>query len=527
MTTRLNIRRAPIALCAMAALSVAGVASAASWTRLTNPPPGSVETMMLLTDGTVIAHSFDSPGNIWRRLSPSPTGSYVDGTWSPIKGMGTNRLYFASHVTPDGNVWVLGGEYSGPNLQPNWTNTGEMYDTLADKWTPIPPHPESNYGDVPSMLLDGNKILAGSLFNPTSFIYDLKKKQWSASGNKVFADESSDEESWVKLPDGNVMTYDLFHSIATGGGYAEVYAPKLKTWFSRSPSDGTAAGTIPQLSSPAMGYELGNALTLRSKDGRGKVFVIGATGHTAIYEVGPNKWSPGPDIMGKLNGNSALFGADDAPAAEMPSGHIMLAADAAPTLGLFSGPTQLFDYDPKSNVISAISPPFPVTISDPAYVTRMLMLPTGQMVFSYGTNDVWVYTPDGKAPKSSRPLVEQVHYDGAGQFTMTGRRLTGISAGAGYGDDAESDENYPIIRFDDGAGLVHYARSTDWSTTGVQVKKPMTVKFTLKPGTPAGTLRVVVSGAGIQSDPLCVVLTPDEVAGTGAPADVALGPCAM
>jgi hypothetical protein len=440
--------------------------------------------------------------------------------------MGTNRIYFASHVLNNGNLWVLGGEYSGPNLDANWTNTGEVYDTLANRWTPIAPHPEVNYGDVPSMLLDGGKILAGSLFTQASYLYDQKSNTWSATGSKVYPD-SSDEETYVKLPNGSVMTYDLFQSIQTGGAYAEAYSPKSKTWAGRSPTDATSLGSIPQLSSPAMGYELGPALTLRSKDQRGKVFFIGATGHTATYQVGNNTWVPGPDIMGTLNGRKSLFGAVDAPAAELPNGHIVLAADASPsTGGAFSPPTQLFDYNPQTNTIAALNPAPPLALQNPAFVHRMLVLPTGQLMFTQAGNDVWIYTPDGTAPSGARPVVQSLHYNGGGTFTLTGKRLTGISAGSGYGDDAESDENYPIVSLSDSAsGLVWYGRSYDWSTTGVQVRKTMTTDFTLKSGTPAGTLALVVSGAGIQSSKVCVTLTADQVAGAGVAADVPLVAC--
>lgn len=520
------LSKTPVRACAAAAaLAMTPVAQAATWTQLTNTPAHSVETMMLLTDGTVLAHSYDNPGNIWQKLTPAADGSYVNGTWSTTAPMGTNRIYFASHVTPDGNVWVLGGEYSGPNLQANWTNTGETYDTKKDQWTPIPNHPEAKFGDVPSMLLDGSKILAGSLQTRNSYLFDLKTKTWAASGQKFYNDRS-DEESWVKLPDGRVLTYDLFLSISTGGAYAEAYDPKTGSWSGRSPSDGSSQGSIPQLSSAAMGYENGAALALRGPDKRGQIFHVGATGHTATYQVGANTWVPGPNIMGKLNGADALFGADDAPAAELPNGHIVLAADAAPTKGLFQGPTQLFDYDASAGTIKALSPALPVTISDPAYVTRMLILPTGQLMFTYGSNDVWVYTPDGKAPKKARPVPQALHYDGNGVFTLTGIRMNGVSAGSGYGDDAESDENYPIVSLSAG-GKVRYARTYDWDNTGVQQKKPSTVKLTLQKGTPAGTHVITVSGAGVQSDKLCVTLTADEVAGTGSPADVPVGACTL
>lgn len=512
-------------LCAVAALAaMTPLAQAATWTKLTNAPSGTVELMLLLTDGTVLAHSQDLPGSVWRKLTPSANGSYATGTWTDVARMGTGRVYFASHVTPDGNVWVLGGEYSGPNLDATWINTGETYDTLANKWTAIKPHPESNYGDVPSMLLNGNKILAGSLSHTSTFLYDLKTKTWSTTGSKIYSDENSDEESWVKLPDGKVLTYDLFHSISSNGSYAEVYDSKTKKWTSRSPSDGGATGAIPQLSSQFLGYEIGAAMALRSDDGKGKMFFIGATGHTAFYEVGTNNWKAGPDIMGTLNGKKVLFGADDAPAAVLPNGHVILAADAAPTQGPFEAPTQMFDFDPVANTITPVSPAFPQAMDFPAYLTHMLMLPNGQMMFSYGSKDVWIYTPDGDAPKKAKPLPQTLHYDGSGQFTLTGLRMNGNSAGSGYGDDAESDENYPIVSFTTGT-TVRYARTFDWTSTFVQQKKASTVKLTLKSGTPAGVNKLIVSGAGVQSLPLCVTLTADQVAGTGAAADVPIVSC--
>lgn len=521
---KLTLTRSATAVAAALVLSFPIAASAASWVPLTNLAPGSTETMLLLTDGTVMVHSYDGTGNQWMRLSPAADGRYENGTWSALANSGTGRLYFASHVLPDGNVWVLGGEYSDPNLTANWTNTGEIYDSLANRWKPITHHPEANYGDVPSMLLDGGKILAGSLTGRSTYLYDLASNSWSGPITKVYND-SSDEESWVKLPDGRVLTYDLFQSISTSGSYAEAYDPKTNKWSGRSPSDGTAKGSIPQLSSPFVGYELGAGFTLRGQTMRGKVFYIGATGHTALYSIKGNSWAAGPDIVGTLDGKQALFGAVDAPAAEMPSGHVILAADASATKGAFNGPSQIFDFDPKANTIKPVSPTPPFDTSDVAFPMRMLVLPTGQLLFGNAAQQLWIYNPDGQAPNNARPLPSALHYNGSGQFTLTGKRLTGISAGSGYGDDSESDENYPIVSFGDGSS-VWYARSFNWSTTGVGVRQPMTVDFTLKPGTPAGTLRLTVSGAGISSAPLCVALTADQVNGTGAPADIALQACA-
>jgi hypothetical protein len=40
-----------------------------------------------------------------------------------------------------GKIWVLGGEYTGPFVDANWSPTGEIYDPVANTWTPIQQYP--------------------------------------------------------------------------------------------------------------------------------------------------------------------------------------------------------------------------------------------------------------------------------------------------------------------------------------------------------------------------------------------------
>lgn len=484
---------------------------AANWTPLTNVAPDNAGTMLLLTDGTVMVQGY-SPGNNWMRLTPDDMGSYVNGTWSPLASMSIPRLYYASHVLPSGKVWILGGEYSGFGLSLNWTNTGEMYDPVSNTWSPVAQHPESNFGDDPSMLLSDGKILAGSLFTNRTYLYDIATDSWSFAAVKVYNDRS-DEEGWVKLPDNSVLTYDIFQSVATGGSYAERYDPATNSWSSISPSDGTASGFIPQLSGTAIGFELGPIVRVGLRDGR--VFLIGATGHTALYTASSNHWVAGPDILGILPSGPALFGADDAPAAVLPNGHVLLAADAGPTLGVFQPPTQIFDFDPAMNTISPVIPPIPVNLTfTQAFVTRMLVLPTGEVLFSDSSHQLWVYTPDGSPKPRALPVISRVTYNGGGVFTLAGRRLNGQSAGSAYGDDVESDENYPIVRFTNAAGNVFYGRTTNWSNTGVgRGAGRETVDFTLHPSMTPGTYALEVSGAGISSAPAFIDITTKQIRG--------------
>lgn len=693
---------------------------AATWTALANLAPNAIRLLIQLTDGTILAHSVD--GTTWLRFTPDAHGNYANGTWSTAIPPGFPRTDFASNVMPSGKVFVLGGEYGGTAGVNNWTGYGDVYDPVANTWTPLPPYPPigncpvislyggstiagsptvtamdppstagfqvgwtvsgngmpanttivsvdsssqmtlsnsanqtgnfslritttnsgntssgsaiigglSNttgyqigwtvtgsgiptgatissvdslnqihinmaptasatgvaltfgvnyrattcFGDGPSMLLGNGQILTGSDFSGATYLYNPATNSWSAGGVKNY--RGNDEQGWVLLNDGTIVTYDISQSIAAGTGYAERYNPGTNKWSSISPADGTASGFLPVVSSDAVGAEIGPLLRLQD----GRVFVIGANGHTALYDPSMNNWSSGPDIVGTLGGSPYVYGADDASAAILPNGHVIFAADAnsaitstgnvqtgSPTVtgiplpvanqlqkgwevagtGILPGttivsigagqitlssnatataagesiqfggsktntPTELFDFDPVANTISQVAPPLniPQLTTLNAGDTVMLVLPNGQMMFGDDSRQLWIYTPDGSAPSSLWPSVMSVTGNGAGVYTLTWTQINGQSAGAMYGDDVEMDENYPIVRLVDGSGNVFFARTFNWSWIGVGPSPtPETVNFTLPPEIPNGSYSLIVSGAGISSNPYPFVVNPN------------------
>lgn len=636
-----------------------GSGSALGWQQLaTQAPsgPNGIQIMIQSTDGSILVQSYD--GQEWMKLTPDKKGSYINGTWSVLAEEPVARLYFASQILPDGKLFVDGGEYSGPGLNANWSNTGEIYDPLTNTWKIITPYPNQpgcpylNYvsgntttgsakitaiypyaselsigeqvfgsgipsgativsvdsatqitisgaatqtvqadfislssyfeetgclGDDPSTLLTHHKILVGDLVNGNTFIYDTALNSWSPSGTKVYSNDSSDEEGWARDSEGRIVNYDLFQSVEANGSYAEQYDPRTGTWSSISPSDGSAKGTIPQLSSFTLGAELGPALRLQD----GRIFEIGATQHNATYNPGTNTWAAAPDTIGTLNGIRSPFGADDAPGAILPNGHVMFAADAgasgfsssgnitngsavitnipstailqvfwsvsgkgipggsyivsvdspsqvtissaatATTTadkiswgGTFSNPTELFDFDPRANTITQVTSALPDANLpfEGSYPTRMLILPTGQLLFSDDSAQLWVYTSSGEANPFLQPFITNISYLGGGKFRLSGFQLDGQSAGAAYGDDDQMDSNYPIIRMVNPGGNVFYARSFNWSkiTVGQGYE---TVDFTLNPGLTPGDYSVIVSGAGISSFPAFIRISESEVKG--------------
>ena len=456
----------------------------ATWTPLTNLAPTGAGVMMLLTDGRVMMQG-GGVTKAWSQLTPSATGSYINGTWSALDSMGLERLYFASNVLPSGDVFVVGGEYSGPSGASNIPNTGEIYDPVTNTWSKIAPFPLPNFGDDPTELLADGSVLAGYIFDARTFLYNPATNSWSAAGTKLRSDRS-DEETWTKLPDGSVLSYDVFSSISTGVNHAQRYIPSTNTWVD--------AGSFPAplLSSSATGDELGPALLLPD----GRVFQIGSNGNTALYTPSTNTWTAGPTVPNAK-------GADDAPGAILPNGHVIFAADSfSPT---FSPPTQVFDFDPVANTITQVVLPAALTTTlngGPAFVTRMLMLPNGDLLFGTSTNRLWEYTPDGSPNASWQPTISSVVLDGDGSYTMTGTQLSGISEGASYGDDAEMSSNYPIVQLTSSSGVVTYARTYNWTSQVAMGNTPATTQFMLPSAPAAGDYSLRVIANGIASAPV-------------------------
>jgi hypothetical protein len=498
-------RRRPIRRLQLETLEERNLLDAGTWTSLTNLAPTQIGTMHLLTDGTVMAQG-DGPGvnsitKDWYRLTPDSSGSYVNGSWSQLASMSATRLYFGSNVLPSGKLFVQGGEYSSAG---GFTRTGETYDPVTNTWTSHANFPQGSFGDDPTMLLPNGKILGGYISGPQTFLYDPATDSWAATGTKLRNDQS-DEETWTLLPataahpQGSVLGYDVFASINTGVNHAQLYDIATGTWKDTPfPSN----FQTPLLTSPGIGFEFGQAVQLPN----GSVLEIGALNRTALFDINTDTWSRGPDIPGG-------YGADDAPAAILPDGHVIFLADAGPFRGTFSPPTHVFDYDYVSNTITDITSTLPSALqselaSQSAYRARMLVLPTGELLLApdnqgAGGNKLWIFTPtNGTGNSAWKPTISSItaNGDAANSYTLTGRQLEGISQGSSYGDDAESDTNYPIVRLV-GGGHVYYAKTTGWTPGVSVVGDPSTKTVVFTSPAPTGDYQVTVIANGIASDP--------------------------
>lgn len=491
--TRLRILGIPLLML----FAWATPSQAQTWQPLVNQPNlmDGAGTALLLTDGTVMVQdngSFD-----WWRLTPDAYGSYVNGTWSQLASLppGYAPLYFSSAVLPDGRVIVEGGEYNFFNEV--WTNQGAIYQPTTNVWASVaPPAGWYSIGDASNVVLANGQFLLGSCCSANvdglqDALLNATSLSWTATGvNKA---DSNDEEGWTLLPDGTVLTIDTNNP--SNLTHAEKYIPSTGQWVSA----GSTIAKLDDTNSDGSGsHEMGPAV-LRPD---GTVFATGATGHTAIYSPSPVPTAPGtwrsgpdfPDIAGE-----GQFDVADGPASLLPDGNVLVAASP----GIYNPPTDFFEFDGKRLVQV---PAVPEAYFQPSYYGRMLLLPTGQVLYTDYSNDVEIYQPAGTPNRAWAPTITSCPTTLVpnNTYSISGTQFNGLSQAVAYGDDAQAATNYPLVRItNQTTGHVFYARTHDPSTMAVATGKAIvSTHFDVPVNLEQGASDLVVVANGIPSNPL-------------------------
>lgn len=450
-----------------------------TWTAVSATAPFlSGGGLSLLPDGSVLCKTSngtaDGFGNMWMKLSPDITGSYVNGTWSLIAPMRDSRLYFSSQVLKDGRLYIGGGEYGSGFAD------AEIYDPASNSWTSLAT-PGFLIGDACSEILDNGKVLqaiVGGSASKAVHVFDPASNTYSAGPNTLF---SHNEASWVKLRDGSILTVDLASTTT------ERYIPALNQWVTDA--------TVPVTLYDNFGFETGPALLLPD----GRALFLGSTGNTALYTPsgnnGPGSWVAGPQIpLG--------MGCPDAPGAVLPDGKVLFTAGPSPLAGaVYVAPTYFFEYDYISNTMTQVSAFTGQTLQDTAFNTSMIILPDGNLLSTVAfTKNYFIHAPSGPPLAAAKPTVSTLSFNNcAGSGTVTGFLFNGINQGAYYGDDWQMNTNYPLIRLQSGNN-VYYVQTHHWNHTKVHNPAvPDTVRFQVPGNVPPGTYSLFVVANGVSS----------------------------
>lgn len=482
----------------LALVTFSALAGAQTWTALAHQPTVPLGTALLLTDGTVMAQQMQTSGYAtgqWWRLTPDITGSYLNGTWNSLTTMpsGYEPLYFASAVLADGRVVVEGGEYNVTTQAE--TNLGAIYNPATNSWTSITaPSGWTHIGDAQSAVLSSGTFMLGNCGYTGSICSPFQKQQallnastltWTITGSGK-SDQNS-EEGWTLLPNGKVLTVDMWN-----GTESELYNPATGTWA-------LAGSTVVPLPNTSCS-EIGPAV-LRPE---GSVFAAGATSNTATYNTSTGAWAAAPAFPTGV-------GVVDGPAAILPDGNVLV--DAGPTSPCYAVGSKFYEFNGTS--LTAVAGP-PRAGSDASYVGRMLVLPTGQILFTDGSTSVEVYTAAGTYQSAWQPTISSVASTlnvGSTGNLIKGTQFNGLSQGAAYGDDAQMATNYPLVRIrNNSTGHVFYCKTHNHSTMGVATgSTAVSTEFDIPATIETGASTIAVVANGIPSTSLAVTIAGTEL----------------
>ena len=227
----------------------------------------------------------------------------------------------------------------------------------------------------------------------------------------------------------------------------------------------------------------------------GTVFAAGATTNNAIYTPSTGTWASAPKFGGTLD-------MADGPAAVLPSGNALF--DTSP--GVFNNGSKFFEWDGTTMNPTSAPPNAPI---DSSYVGNMLVLPTGQVLFTDFSSTVEIYTPVGSPCAGCAPTISTVATTlthGSKGNKITGTQFNGLTQGSFYGDDNQSATNFPLVRITDSTGAVVYCRTYHWLGGVATGAKLVSAQFDVPATINLGAASLVVVTNGIPSAAVSVTI---------------------
>lgn len=480
-----------LAIASTIVLAVLGVAGAQTWTPLVNQPGVNLGAMLQLRDGRILVHE-EQAGNsrAWHILTPDPTGSYVNGTWSSggLLPTGYAPWFFGSQVLLDGKTVVVeGGEYNGGRQV--WTTLGAI-GTISGStltWTSnSPPSGWTTLGDAESVILPDGTYMQANCCTAQNALFG-GPNSWTLTGS--VNQSSNDESGFTLLTNDQVLTVDTKHSSNCGTSQgSELYDQGTGIW--------SCGPTLPVQLYNSNDEELGAAVMMYNN----KVFQFGGNVvATAIYDVASNTWSVGPTPAKSLD-------QADGPAALEPNGKVL----AMLSPGLFQGGCQFVEYDPSANTLTNTANPANCP-SDSSYVGHLMMLPTGQIMFTDFSGEVEIYTPASGVVSGVAPTINPISGPINSPSTsnaLSGTQLNGLSENNAYGDDYQGATNYPLVRLVQVAAPnnVYYATTHNETTHSIAPSTSNSTQFDVPSGLPAGSYNLSLVANGIESNALSVTV---------------------
>ncbi|MGA7559459.1 MAG: choice-of-anchor D domain-containing protein [Terriglobales bacterium] len=477
------------AIASILVFALLSIAGAQTWTPLNNQPGADVGAMLQLRDGRILVHE-EQGGNSrnWHILTPDSTGSYINGTWSSGGQLpsGYAPWFFGSEVLLDGQTIVVeGGEYNSGAQ--DWTNLGAV-GTISGStitWTSnSPPQGWANIGDAESVILADGTYMQADCCTQQNALYD-GPNSWTATGS--VKQGNNDESGFTQLTNDLILTVDAKAdpNCSTDQG-SELYDQNTGVWS-------CGPDTPVKLYNPN-DEELGAAVLMYNNQ------VIQFGGNvvaTALYNVAANTWTAGPTPSGGLD-------QADGPAALEPNGKVL----AMLSPGLFQSGCQFVEYDPVANTLTDAPNPKNCP-GDSSYVGHLMVLPTGQIMFTDFSGLVEIYTPASGTVSGVEATITSVSStinSPSNDNSLSGTQLNGLTPNNAYGDDYQGYTNYPLVQLVqvNAPNGVYFATTHSETTHSIAPSTSVTTQFDVPAGLPAGSYNLSVIANGIASSPVVV-----------------------
>jgi len=257
----------------------------------------------------------------------------------------------------------------------------------------------------------------------------------------------------------------------------------------------------------------------------GTVFATGATAHNDLYSISGSSWSSGPAAptdtitAGTCTNTLETFVNADAPAAVLPDGNVLIAPGPLDS-GCGGSPwlnySEFYEFD-GTNLTKVNASTYADTV--PSYSNRLMMLPSGQVMYTNNYDYIELYTPSGSPNASWKPTITTSPGSvarGSSNNSISGTQFNGMTQNNYYGDDYQTATNYPLVRItNNSSGHVFYERTHNHSTMGVATGgTTVSTEFDVSAATECGasTITVVANGIASSTSPAITVSCPTPTA---------------
>lgn len=307
--------------------------------------PRSLHTATQLPNGTWLI-----AGGVNGTNDPQATCEVYDpvtDTWTPVATMNSARTGHTATLLANGKVLVTGGIQAMPvtptQLQPirEIVNTTELYDPVANTWTPGPLLSTPRAGHVAITRPDGRVLLAGGiswdtniilgwlpavrrscdLYNPVTNTIGTAPQM--ATARSLIDPIDLGNDKWLVAGGINGITIIPFNP-GNPTNTAEVYDAVANTW--------TTVGAMATARGNHKGWALGNGQFLLAGGANGSILSPTPLSTTEIFSTVTNTFSPGPAMTSARAGAAAYA---------TPQGQIMLFGGAT-SGGLIANTTEWY-----------------------------------------------------------------------------------------------------------------------------------------------------------------------------------------